>query len=37
VDVEFVDGNTATVVELPLPTLDAAFVLKGAPVIGHGT
>jgi hypothetical protein len=32
VDVEFVDGDTTTALELPLPTLDAAFVLKGALV-----
>ena len=28
--VEFVDGDQVTEVELPMPTLDAAFVLKGA-------
>ena len=32
VDVAFVDGSATTTVELPLPTLDAAFVLKGALV-----
>lgn len=32
VDVEFVDEDTTTALELPLPTLDAAFVLKGALV-----
>lgn len=30
VEVEFVDADRHTVVELPLPTLDAAFVLKAA-------
>jgi len=30
VTVEFVDGNDGTELELPLPTLDAAFVMKGA-------
>jgi len=32
VDVDFVDEDTTTAMELPLPTLDAAFVLKGALV-----
>jgi hypothetical protein len=32
VDVEFVAEDTTTALELPLPTLDAAFVLKGALV-----
>jgi hypothetical protein len=31
-DVEFVDEDTTTALELPLPTVDAAFVLKGALV-----
>ena len=30
VDIDFVDRESTTTVELPLPTLDAAFVLKGA-------
>jgi hypothetical protein len=30
VDATFVDGDQAIEIELPLPTLDAAFVLKGA-------
>lgn len=32
VDAAFVDGATTTALELPLPRLDAAFVLKGALV-----
>jgi hypothetical protein len=32
VDVQFVDGDATTALTLPLPTLDAAFVLKGALV-----